>query len=1759
MRTARGGFRHTFDGSTRFHAALGADFGDNRVVVASPLHLAPPDGGPPEEFRTAGMTWRRALSLSAFTLLPLLAALLAPVRRADAQGPRLDLSLTNGTVNAVALSGNTLYLGGSFSRVGAPTGSGVPLDSASGVPRSGFPRIAGQVYAVAPDGTGGWYIGGSFTSVGGVPRSNLARVLADGTLSAWNPAANNVVRALLVGGGVVIVGGDFTAIGGQSRSEIAAVDTVDGAATGWSPNANGSVYALAAGGGVVYAGGQFTSVGGGPRNRIAALDAASGEATAWNPGADATVRALAVGGQTVYAGGLFSSIGGQSRGRIAALDAGTGLATTWNPNANGSVYALALSGETVYAAGLFGSIGGQSRERIAALDAGTGLATTWNPNANGTVYSLAVSGGTVYAGGDFLSIGGQSRGRIAAVNAGTGLATAWDPSAYSTVLALAVGPGTVFAGGSFGSVGGVVRNNVAALDLSSGLATTWNPDGNGEVLALEMSGGTVFVGGSFTSIGGQPRNRIAALDASSGLATPWNPNADGQVLALEAGAGVVYAGGAFTRIGGQARNDIAALDLTSGLATGWDPDANDLVVALVVNGATLYVGGNFSRIGGQWRNDLAALDVTTGLAAGWNPNPNGTIRSLALTCGTVYAGGFFTVIGGRARAWMAALDAATGYAYEWNPTANGPVYGVVVRDGVVYSGGIFSLIGGQPRNRLAALDPATGLATPWNPNANGIVRALAVGDGEVYAGGGFSLMGGQPLSNVAAIAADQSLTCPAITLVPPPLPPGVVDTAYSQSVAASGGTPPYCYAVTAGALPPGLALDGSAGAIQGVPTTAGAYPFTVGVSDAHGCAGDRTYVLSVFSTPAQSFVAAHSAGLCISTAHPCVSVPFLFERSDSVPARAMSVTFKIDVSKLSLCTPASPAASIHPGSWLAGFSRSFQVIDNGGGSYKVDQVILGSPCGVTVGGQLFTVDLKSVDGDGSGALTVTEVSARDCSNGPIAALPGPVDSLAILNTPIAILPDTLPSGPIGVAYSQTFTATAGVGPFTFTLLAGALPPGLTLSAGGILAGMPETPGTSSFTVGVVDSRGCPGSHAYSLTIVCSPVAFRPTVLPNGAVGVAYGQTLTATTGRAPCTFALISGVLPQGLSLSAGGDLSGTPIAAGTSNFAVGVTDANGCTGSRSYPLTIFATPPQSSVAADAGGDCITRAHACVNVPFVFTRAESLPARAMSVTFQIDLSKLSLCTPTTPAASVHVGTWLAAFARSFQVTDNGGGSYTVDQVILGAPCGATAGGQLFTADLKSVGDDGSGTVTVMAVNVRDCGNVPIPAASGAPAAITIDNLGPAEITDLVASRVTAGVDSGSTTRIMVTWSTGGAGTVSLYRAPFGSYPEYDDDGPVSPPSPSAAPGPPWTLVAANAASGYVDHAAPRGFWYYVALVTDGCGAVSMASSMTPGILNYHLGDVSDGYTPGQGDNRVRTEDVSLLGANYGIGDADITARHVEYLDVGPTTDGLPTSRPTPDDWIDIEDLMIFALNYGVATGPRPAAPQASARAVVARDEFLVQAPSLVEPGQTVTAGLTLRGAGRIQGFSARLGWDATVVEPREMRPGPFIEAQNGVVLSPRPGTVDAALLGVREQGITGEGLVASVTFRVLRAGDPAIRVAGVLARDAANRAIDGDAIEQSVRRELPGQTTLLQPSPNPFREEATLTFSLARAGPVALAVYSVDGRRVRTLLSEWREAGVYHVTWNGVDDGHHLVAPGVFYVHFSTAGRQFTKRLVYLR
>src|SRR5262249_61881683 len=133
-----------------------------------------------------------------------------------------------------------------------------------------------------------------------------------------------------------------------------------------------------------------------------------------------------------------------------------------------------------------------------------------------------------------------------------------------------------------------------------------------------------------------------------------------------------------------------------------------------------------------------------------------------------------------------------------------------------------------------------------------------------------------------------------------------------------------------------------------------------------------------------------------------------------------------------------------------------------------------------------------------------------------------------------------------------------------------------------------------------------------------------------------------------------------------------------------------------------------------------------------------------------------------------------------------------------------------------------------------------------------------------------------------------------------------------------------------------------------------------------------------------------------------------------------------------------------------------------------------------------------------------------------------------------------AVLGTCDVGMTGEGRVARVRFRALRTGASGIGLATVDARDARNHRLGEGAVVASAEASAPDRTLLLAPRPNPVLDggPSLLEFSLASRGPVELVIYGVDGRRVRTLVREEREAGGYRQGWDGRDDGGAPVRPG---------------------
>lgn len=368
------------------------------------------------------------------------AALLASLVAHGSEIPDTGFVALDAAAYSGVIRGNTFYLGGAFTTV---NGSSFPrlaaINLTQNVPLATWaPQMNDVVRAMALSANGlNLYVGGDFTAIGAAARGRLAALSASSgsVIPAWNANgevdANGSIHAMALSadGRTLYIGGDFTTVGGVARNHIASVNTAAGTVLPWDPNADGVVrtLVLSADGTTIYAGGDFATIGGQPRRGVAMLQIVNGKATAWDAAMTGTaVRSLVSTGATLYVGGDFSQIGGQARNNLAALSTvlDTNMATGWDPGADGTVHALALSGDgaRLYAGGAFATVNGvAARNCIAGFrtDVDSADVLAWNPGLDSTITTIdalmtAESGDVLYAGGNFTRIGATDLAGLAA-------------------------------------------------------------------------------------------------------------------------------------------------------------------------------------------------------------------------------------------------------------------------------------------------------------------------------------------------------------------------------------------------------------------------------------------------------------------------------------------------------------------------------------------------------------------------------------------------------------------------------------------------------------------------------------------------------------------------------------------------------------------------------------------------------------------------------------------------------------------------------------------------------------------------------------------------------------------------------------------------------------------------------------------------------------------------------------------------------------------------------------------------------------------------------------------------------------------------------------------------------------------------------------------------------------------------------------------------------------------------------------------------
>ncbi|EIL87785.1 outer membrane autotransporter barrel domain-containing protein [Rhodanobacter fulvus Jip2] len=348
---------------------------------------------------------------------------------------------------------------------------------------------------------------------------------------------------------------------------------------------------------------------------------------------------------------------------------------------------------------------------------------------------------------------------------------------------------------------------------------------------------------------------------------------------------------------------------------------------------------------------------------------------------------------------------------------------------------------------------------------------------------------------------------PRTIIYTPVVPPrAVAGAAYSHSIAnASGGTAPYTYAVSSGALPSGLTLA-SDGAISGTSTAVGTFTFQVVATDSSSGTG-----------------------------------PF-----SSAPA---SITLTVDAPSIALAPTFLPSGT-------ANVAYSQTIIASKGTAPYTYTVTAGTlPTGVTLssGGVLSGTPTQA------GSFPIT-VAAADSSTGPDAPYSGSrAYALTIIGPTINVAPASVPGATVGTAYIQTVSASGGTAPYTFSTT-GSVPPGLGISSSGTLSGMPTIAGDFIFTVVATDAQSFTGSRAYAVH-VAAIVPGAPTIgtATAGDTSAIVSFTPPASDGGTPITgYAVTSG--PGGITASgAGSPITVTGLTNGTTyTFTVTATNSAG-------------------------------------------------------------------------------------------------------------------------------------------------------------------------------------------------------------------------------------------------------------------------------------------------------------------------------------------------------------------------------------------------------------------------------------------------------------------------------------------------------------------------------------------------------------------------------------------------------------------------
>lgn len=427
---------------------------------------------------------------------------------------------------------------------------------------------------------------------------------------------------------------------------------------------------------------------------------------------------------------------------------------------------------------------------------------------------------------------------------------------------------------------------------------------------------------------------------------------------------------------------------------------------------------------------------------------------------------------------------------------------------------------------------------------------------------------------------------------PTSITPATIGSIYTNAATAitfaSNAIPSANFEVSAGTLPAGLSLNATTGQLAGTATTTGPYAFTIRISNDRG-----------------SLEQAYSGQVTDGT--PTVFTPSALPSIDATDSVSVQITADGNP---------TPTYAIHSGSLPTGLTLSSSGLLSGSTT--------------ATGAYSFTV--RATNAGGSADITYS----------------GDIRPKA----PSAITPASL--GNLYMTQSVNITVASVAYPsVVLSISAGALPTGLAFNTGtGVISGTPTAAGAYSFTIDATQSSSSTTiSRTYSGVVRTGSItAITPAQIADIPGGINYSLQLQSDSFPA-ATFAVTSGALPTGLTLSSAGLISGNPSAAGAFTFEVTGTATDTTTVAHSYTVNVInAAPTQitpSAMPTLTAGSALTSP--------VQLASNGLPSSTFSISGGILPAGLAL----DGATGVISGTPTNAGAYSFTVSaTNSAGSFS---------------------------------------------------------------------------------------------------------------------------------------------------------------------------------------------------------------------------------------------------------------------------------------------------------------------------------------------------------------------------------------------------------------------------------------------------------------------------------------------------------------------